>query len=74
MLAERFGVTDRTISNIVENYRKNGNSAKISETFKPLLYSIWKEAKGDGVKHFGAFPAVFMGNLLYYHTEPMTSF
>jgi DNA modification methylase len=40
--------------------------------FKPFIYNIWNTAKQDNErKHFGAFPEVFMENLLYYHTNPL---
>ena len=45
--------------------------SNFGKDFKPLLYNIWNTPKQDNDrKHFGAFPVVFMENLLYYHTDP----
>lgn len=44
----------------------------MGKDFKPILYTIWNTPKGDdNTNHFGAFPAVFMENLLHYHTQPL---
>ena len=46
--------------------------SEFGQEFKPLLYNIWNVSKQDNDrKHFGAFPEVFMENLLHYHTEPL---
>jgi len=46
--------------------------SEIGKNFKPLLYNIWNTPKQDNDrKHFGAFPEVFMENLIHYHTEPL---
>lgn len=37
--------------------------------FPWFLYNIWNLKEGDGKDFFGAFPEVFMSNLLYYHTK-----
>lgn len=38
----------------------------------PLLYNIWNLSKQDNDrKHFGAFPELFMENLLHYHSKPL---
>jgi len=72
-IADVLGVTHKTISNIIaENLGKNGKFSFFTKTFTPLLYTIWNTPKQDNErKHFGAFPEVFMENLLYYHTEPL---
>ncbi|WP_420264077.1 DNA methyltransferase [Candidatus Magnetominusculus dajiuhuensis] len=70
-IAERYGITKQAVSKIIEKLSTNSNIAKSLQNFKPIIYSIWNTEKGDGVSHFGAFPIVFMENLIYYHTEPM---
>jgi ParB/RepB/Spo0J family partition protein len=44
---------------------------KSYDSAKPFRFNIWNTPKGDSENsHFGAFPSVFMENLLYYHTKP----
>ena len=70
-VAEIVGVPQNTISVIVDNIRKRQLSI-FDKDFKPFIYNIWNTPKQDNErKHFGAFPEVFMENLLYYHTEPL---
>ena len=70
-IADILGVNQMTISNIVDS-NKNRQMSDFIKTFKPLLYNIWNLPKQDNDrKHFGAFPELFMENLLHYHTEPL---
>jgi hypothetical protein len=69
--AKSVGVTHPTALKVVENV-KNCNIAEFYKNFTPLLYNIWNSKKQDNErKHFGAFPELFMENLLHYHTEPL---
>lgn len=71
MLAEKYGLTKKAISDIVNNLCNNTDFRETTQTFKPILYNIWNTPKQDNArKYFGAFPEVFMENLLHYHTEP----
>jgi len=70
-IAEILGVDQKTITNIID-VRKKRNIAEFPKTFEPMLYAIWKQHKQDNDrKHFGAFPEVYMENLLHYHTNPL---
>ncbi len=69
-IAELMEITQPSVKSIVENI-KNSTHGIFYKTFKPLLYNIWNTPKGDDNNHFGHFPAVFMENLLHYHTEPL---
>ena len=70
-IADSVGVLRQTITNIINNAKKRQLS-EIGKNFKPLLYNIWNTPKQDNDrKHFGAFPEVFMENLIHYHTEPL---
>lgn len=82
-IADREKITQPNVTQIIENIK----NAKISEFYKlwnlpaddsrhdstkPYRYNIWNAPKQDNDrKHFGAFPEIFMENLLYYHTEPL---
>jgi DNA modification methylase len=69
-IADILGIGVATVNELVNKFG-NGQMSK-SEDFKPLLYNIWNTPKQDNDrKHFGAFPEVFMENLLHYHTEPL---
>jgi len=70
-VASIVGVTRRTVMETVQN-AENGQLSIFRKTFSPLLYNIWNLPKQDNtVSHFGAFPALFMENLLHYHTKPL---
>lgn len=70
-IADILGVPQQTVADIVKNTEKR-HLSNFGETFKPLLYNIWNLQKQDNErKHFGAFPELFMENLLHYHTEPL---
>jgi DNA-binding XRE family transcriptional regulator len=70
-IANITGVPKQTINDIIEKSEKRICS-EFGQTFTPLLYNIWNTPKQDNErKHFGAFPEVFMENLLHYHTEPL---
>lgn len=70
-IAKRLGVTHPTVLSVVENV-KNSALGEFYNSFKPLLYNIWNTPKQDNErKHFGAFPEIFMENLLHYHTDPL---
>ncbi|MBF0555850.1 MAG: helix-turn-helix domain-containing protein [Nitrospirae bacterium] len=74
-IAEKYGVSRQTVSDIIKKYAENGKIAKSGEIldFKPFPYSIWNLAKSDETSYFGAFPKVYMENLLYYFTELMST-
>jgi len=68
-IAEIMNVEQKTVSNIIS---KNGQLSDFTKDFKPLLYNVWKLQKQDNErKHFGAFPELFMENLLHYHSDPL---
>ncbi len=70
-VAELTGVERSNVSKVLDNV-KNGNLAIFHKDFTPFLYNVWKTPKRDNERDiFGAFPEVFMENLLYYHTEPL---
>lgn len=70
-VAEAVGVTQKTVSNAVDS-SKNSTLGNFTKTFSPLLYNIWNLPKQDNARaHFGAFPELFMQNLIRYHTEPL---
>ena len=67
-IAKEFNVTQPLIQNIIKNNKTVNNYNLLN----PLLYNIWNTPKQDNDrKHFGAFPEIFMENLLYYHTKPL---
>lgn len=68
-IGEIFGESQVQISRIIDiHFDKFGEMYK---DFKPIIYNIWNVQKMDQeTSHFGAFPKVFMENLLYYHTDP----
>jgi DNA modification methylase len=66
-----LGEPESTIKDIVKSAEK-GHLSNFGQNFKPLIYNIWNTPKQDNDrKHFGAFPEVFMENLLHYHTNPL---
>jgi hypothetical protein len=69
-IADIFGISVQTISNIISNY---GESAEIGKDFKPPIYNIWNLQKQDNAtdSHFGSFPLYFMKSLLHFHTQPL---
>jgi len=70
-IAEVLNVPQKTISDLI-NLSGNSTSGNFAKDFKPILYTIWSTPKGDdNTNHFGAFPAIFMENLLQYHTQPL---
>lgn len=70
-VAEIISVPKMTVSDIVKKYEKD-KVGDFVQNFTPLLYNIWNTPKQDNDrKHFGAFPEVFMENVLHYHTEPL---
>lgn len=70
-VAAAVGVTHPTVGGVVDVV-KNGQLSDFYKTFVPLLYNIWTLPKQDNARsHFGAFPELFMENLLHYHTEPL---
>jgi len=70
-VAEVIGVGVSTINDIINKFKKR-HLLESENIFKPFIYNIWNTSKQDNErKHFGAFPEVFMENLLYYHTNPL---
>lgn len=72
-IAEIVGMSRTAVTAKIENFVKNDKYGDFDKTFTPLLYNIWNLQKQDNVvdSHFGAFPQIFMENLLYYHTDPL---
>ncbi len=69
IVAQQFETTQKNIAGII----KNIPYSKITEkyNFSPYLYNSWSLRKvKNKSSYFGAFPQVFMENLIYYHTEP----
>jgi len=70
-IAEVMNTPQQTIARIISD-TQNSILGNMGKDFKPLVYSIWNTPKGDdNTNHFGAFPAIFMENLLHYHTQPL---
>ena len=70
-ISELVNVPVKTIHDAVKNC-ENSTLGNFAKDFKPILYTVWNTPKGDdNTNHFGAFPAVFMENLLHYHTQPL---
>jgi len=72
-IAEAVGIPQRTVADIITRFSENGQMSESAKNFKPFLYNLWKQDKQDVQtdSHFGAFPKVYMDNLLYYHTDPL---
>jgi len=70
VLSKKFNVPQQTIADVIKNTEKR-KITEIGKDFNPLIYNIWNTPKGKTTEHFGAFPPVFMDNLLYYHTKPL---
>lgn len=72
-IAKMFNLASKSrVSEIISQFGK----LQMQETerkFKPFIYNIWSINKQDNAvdSHFGAFPQIFMENLLYYHTQPL---
>jgi hypothetical protein len=70
-VAEAVDVTQPTVAGVVNSIKKD-QLTDFYKSFEPLLYNIWNLPKQDNARaHFGAFPELFMQNLLHYHTEPL---
>jgi DNA modification methylase len=68
-IGEIFELSQKAVSDVIDS--SFGKFLETSKDSRPPLYNIWNLQKKDTVDtHFGAFPQVFMENLLYYHTEP----
>ena len=58
-VAELAEVDQKTVSNLLESFRKNGKLAEIPKDFKPYLYATWNIVKADKeTGHFGYFQQV----------------
>lgn len=69
-IADEVGVDQKTVTNILDSFRKNGKIAEIPN-FQPFIYNIWNTTKLENeAEHFGSFPMIFMENILYYYTGP----
>lgn len=72
-IAETVGIAQKTVSNKIDDFSKNGNIADFtnSSNFSPELYSVWNFGKATNeVHHFGNIPPEIIDNLLYYYTKP----
>jgi len=70
-IAEVVGESQKTVSNVLDGFSKNGNIAEITKDFKPQLYNIWNFAKiTNETQHPGNIPHEIIENLLYYYSEP----
>ena len=70
-IAEAMDMPQRTIADKIKNFSENSQTGKTANTTQPLLYNIWNlKSQDNETKHFGAFPELFMTNLLEYHTNP----
>jgi len=70
-VADKFGLSQVAIRDIVNKFISSGKVAETYKDFKPFLYNIWNVNKeSNKTNHFGLFPEVFMENLIYYYTEP----
>ena len=72
-VADKVGVSQQQIADIIKEFTINCNSAEYGKSlnFQPFLYNIWNTSKEDNqTKHFGLFPEIFFENLLYYYTKP----
>ncbi len=70
-IADAVDVDQSVVSRTIDNFMQNGQMSELHKTFKPFLYNIWNHKEQDeDTSHFGAFPAIFMENLLHYHTKP----
>jgi hypothetical protein len=68
-VAELVNVTKKTVDNVIDNLCKNSTDEKITQNsnFEPFLYNIWNTPKQDNErKHFGAFPEIFLENLIRF--------
>jgi len=70
-IADILGVPRQTVTDTI-NFAEKRHLSIFGKDFSPIIYSVWNLPKQDNDrKHFGAFPELFMENLLYYHTEPL---
>ena len=55
-------LTHQTVSNVLEKFTKNGETAKIGKDFEPKLYDIWNFANcnTNKVKHPGMVPQEYL--------------
>lgn len=64
-------VDQKTISNVIRGFRKNEKNFLFPKESKLFLYTVWPQHKQDSeASYFGAFPEVYMENLIHYHTRP----
>jgi hypothetical protein len=70
-IADMMGIGIATVNETIKKFEKvPGNYSE--QNFNPFLYNIWNTPKQDNsVSYFGAFPEIFMENLLWYHTNQM---
>jgi len=71
-IANSLSIDQKLVSRIIDKFSQNRQMHDMTKEFKPILYNIWNSHKQDNaVDYFGAFPQVFMENLLWYHTNPL---
>jgi len=63
-IADELKISQKNVSDVLENFSKNCTNAKNTKIFEPFIYNIWNTQKGNETSHFGSFPEVFMENLL----------
>lgn len=44
-IGEKLNIDQKTVSNVVDELRKNGEIAEIPKDFKPQLYDVWSLGK-----------------------------
>jgi DNA modification methylase len=70
-IAERFDISQKTVSNRIDILSKSAIDSKITKDFTPQIYNVWNFARNNNeTKHFGNVPTEITENLLYAYTEP----
>ena len=75
-IADEMDLTKKVVSDVLSKLvlsatesEKDQNSKK--EPFKKFIYRTWNQKDQDNTtRHFGAFPEIYMQNLLAYCTKP----
>ena len=71
-VADEFGVTKKVVSGLLKELVLSTTGGEKNQTFKKYLYRTWRQGSQDNITtHFGAFPEIYMQNLLNYCTKPL---